>query len=568
MRALSGESLEDVEIFVRNPTVPDGLVVNMSARPISRNGGGFKGGVLTCRDITRDKEAEARLEQAVSELRHQNQLLETVMDNIDDGIILSDATDRILFVNAVASWVLGKSKDGSTLDIPLGERSKALGIFHFIDQEAHVPPEQLPLVRAVRGEDTDEMDLFIRNSSHPEGIHVGIRGRTLRDDVTNRVQAGMAIMRDLSGNQEKSGPEPTAGEQPGRTRLDVPLANYEEMEIRLEKTVDELRHQAQLLEAICDNIDDGIIVADTQGRILFANATVERIFGEWIIDPEVDAWSKTFGIFYPDVKTPVPVDQLPLTRAIQGETTDAMEFFIRNQKNTVGTYVSVVGRPILSPDKSRVVAGLAVLRDLTQEKESAAKLQESMDRLSSQAQLMETILENMSDGMLAADAQGNLILSNPRMEEMVGMGLSDSGPDQWSETYGIYELDQKTLIPTDQLPLSRALRGEKSDGVEMFVRNARSPNGVYLSVSGRPLWRDGSKSEGPAGVVFFHDITRHKVEEAQMGQTIAELQDQARFLETVLEAVSDGLFVADRRGRLLFNNSSAEQIFGKGGHGH
>src|SRR4029450_3577262 len=48
------------------------------------------------------------------------------------------------------------------------------------------------------------------------------------------------------------------------------------------------------------------------------------------------------------------------------------------------------------------------------------------------------------------------------------------------------------------------LRGESSDGVEMMVRNRKRPDGILVSVDGRPL--DPSAGQ-PGAVAVFHDIT-------------------------------------------------------------
>ena len=50
----------------------------------------------------------------------------------------------------------------------------------------------------------------------------------------------------------------------------------------------------------------------------------------------------------------------------------------------------------------------------------------------------------------------------------------------------------------------RALRGESSDGVEMMIRNPGHPDGLLISIDGRPL----DASAGQVGAVaVFHDIT-------------------------------------------------------------
>ena len=72
-----------------------------------------------------------------------------------------------------------------------------------------------------------------------------------------------------------------------------------EMDAELSEIIDELRHQTQFIEALCDTIDNGIIIIDLQGQIAFINSTTERVFGQWFADLETDDWSKMCGIFIP-----------------------------------------------------------------------------------------------------------------------------------------------------------------------------------------------------------------------------------------------------------------------------
>ena len=565
--AVAGESADDVEIFVRNAEVPDGAFISVNARPIHRAGGRERGGVVTCRDITKYKEREAYLEQSANELSEQAQLFEAVVNNVNDGVVLSDVTDHILFMNAPARRMLGVDIDEEILDIPLSQRSKTYGIFQpEPDGESHVPAEQLPLVKAVRGEDTDEAEFFIRNEKNAAGTHVGIRGHVLRHNPSRRVKAGMAIIRELTKEKvlEKRLIQSTAVAQPSEPVADtVNSADYKEMEVRLEQTINELRDQAQLMEAICDNIGDGIIVVDPIGQIVFANVTTERIFGKWIVDPELSDWPKVFGVFYPDIKTHVPLEKLPITRAMMGEETDEMELFIRNQKNPTGTYIGARGRPIFNSDKTEVVAALAILRDLTEEKKAEVRLEQTAAELHSQAQLMETVFNSMNDGIVVVDATGHIILANPSVKRIFNMSTMDIEPDKWSETYGIFYPDQETYVPTDQFPIMNALLNGKATGEQnFFIRNEYNTAGSHVSGSASPLL--GSEGQVAAVVGVIHDITKRKMAEDQLEQTIDRLRAQTQLMETIFNSISDGVIVADAEGKFNMFNLSAEQIVGIG----
>ncbi|XVU22291.1 ATP-binding protein [Actinoplanes sp. CA-054009] len=143
-------------------------------------------------------------------------------------------------------------------------------------------------------------------------------------------------------------------------------------------------------------------------------------------------------------------------------------------------------------------------RALTRVEEGTADLRAAEAESRRQAGLLGAIMNSIGDGVGVVDEHGSFLLHNPAARQLLG-GMDDaSGPDTWQQHYGIYRPDGRTEFPLAELPLMRALRGEPSDGVEMIIRNPRRPEGILLSVDGRPL----HTSAGQRGAVaVFHDIT-------------------------------------------------------------
>ena len=129
-----------------------------------------------------------------------------------------------------------------------------------------------------------------------------------------------------------------------------------------------------------------------------------------------------------------------------------------------------------------------------------------------QAGLLGAVMASISDGVGVVDEQGEFLLHNPAAQLLLGVG--DTGdPDGWQSHYGLFLPDGHTPFPLDQLPLMRALRGESTDGVEMVIRNRSRPEGILISVNGRPL--DASAGQHGA-VAVFHDITEVRRYEADL----------------------------------------------------
>jgi PAS domain S-box-containing protein len=128
--------------------------------------------------------------------------------------------------------------------------------------------------------------------------------------------------------------------------------------------------------------------------------------------------------------------------------------------------------------------------------------------------LAPAILDSMGDGLVVSDEQGRFLLFNPAAERLLGIGPADVPLDEWPGRYGLYLPDGVTPFLPAGLPTARALRGEETNGVEVFVRNARVPGGVYLSVTGRPLRNSRGAVRG--AVAVLRDVTAAKRAEEEL----------------------------------------------------
>ena len=121
-----------------------------------------------------------------------------------------------------------------------------------------------------------------------------------------------------------------------------------------------------------------------------------------------------------------------------------------------------------------------------------------------QAGLLGAIMASLGDGVGVVDENGEFLLHNPAAKALLGVPADAASPPEWQGHYGMYRPDGRTPFPLEEMPLVRALRGESSDGVEMLIRNEQRPDGILISVDGRPL----DPSAGQHGAVaVFHDIT-------------------------------------------------------------
>jgi len=167
--------------------------------------------------------------------------------------------------------------------------------------------------------------------------------------------------------------------------------------------------------------------------------------------------------------------------------------------------------------------------------------------------ILRSVLDSLGDGVSVTDIDGNLTMFNPAAERIFGRGMIRSGPQEWSKLYGLFRADGETPIPSDELPLARAVNGEEPEEEEMFVRGPTMEEGRFVRIKATPLRDPSGRPRG--GVAIFRDVTEHKRAEARLRDS------EARF-RSIVEATASVMIILDPKHFILEFNPRAEQIFG------
>ena len=179
----------------------------------------------------------------------------------------------------------------------------------------------------------------------------------------------------------------------------------------------QLNHEGldqEALRAIFEMLPIGVLVADADGKSLFHNRAARDILGT------SDATSggrseliSVFGWYLPDKATRLSPEELPVERALRGETVQDELFFVGNCERPRGGWIRVTGSAIRDSE-GLITSALLLLRDVTE------------GRLSQQTSvLLSQVVEQIADGVLLTDRQGFIQYVNPAFETMTGFSADD-----------------------------------------------------------------------------------------------------------------------------------------------
>lgn len=263
----------------------DGTVHEVEASTTPTEWGGRNLIFNVVRDITSRKQAEAARREAEQQLRQ-------VIDSLDEGLFIINMEGELLSWNPAARHILGIPDKGFE-SVTLAQYPAIVTVF--APDGSVLPPEQWPLVRAMRGE-------------HIQNQEYRTRSKYLEEDRMISYSSSVVDCGD--------------GRKLAFLRCQDVTARW-----RAEQQV---RESQSRLKALIDTIQFGLLVADMEGNLLDWNLVVERMLG-FAKDNQRMHMRDFLGLvelFSLDGK-PLPQDQWPMGRLMRGEEVSGLELRVR-----------------------------------------------------------------------------------------------------------------------------------------------------------------------------------------------------------------------------------------------
>ena len=244
---------------------------------------------------------------------------------------------------------------------------------------------------------------------------------------------------------------------------------------------------SDLYRDLVEHSHDLLCTHDLQGKLLSVNPAPARILGYEVEELLEIPMRQLLAPEFRD-QFDLYLERLKKTGSAEG----IMILLTRNGERRFWEYRNTLRTEGLA---TPVVRGMA--HDVTERKRAEALLRHERE-------FLEAVLENMAEGIIACDAEGNITRFNRASTEMVGKPFRNVPPERWAEHFGIFLADGKTRASLEQVPLYRALQGERLRDVE--IKLIPKEGDVHsLLVSGRPL--TGVRGQKLGAMIAMHDVT-------------------------------------------------------------
>lgn len=265
--------------------------------------------------------------------------------------------------------------------------------------------------------------------------------------------------------------------------------SLQQREQDLEAELARSRQARTTLDLTVNSMQEGLIAVDVFGRPLLVNEAASRLFvlaqAPTVLSAE---WPQHLGLYVPGADTWYAFDQLPLYKALQGQSGGPQHILVRNAAVPAGRLISCSYRPMHGRDG--LVGALMVFADITQ----LEQLQ--LERAKSYAELRETQRK-----LLEAQRMGHI--GNWEFDFRTGQLW-------WSEeVYALYGLAPGTVELCSDMAMSMMHPEDRARYVQGYERSGgdRAEYGVEFRVI------------TPAGDVrWMHQLCKPHFDEA--GQAI------------------------------------------------
>lgn len=144
--------------------------------------------------VSRHLQSRRLIEQnaKIKNLENRSILLDTILNSMSEALIVIDRNGYFTHYNAAAQKIIGTKLREVAAESSVAE----LGFFEVIGGDLY-SKRRLPFHRSLHGDKVDDLEIFVQNSTHPEGTYISLSSRPL-NDIDGGIFGAMVVFKDIS----------------------------------------------------------------------------------------------------------------------------------------------------------------------------------------------------------------------------------------------------------------------------------------------------------------------------------------------------------------------------------
>ena len=388
------------------------------------------------------------------------------------------------------------------------------------------------LVKALHGEEVDDMEIFVQNYKKTEGNFVVISARPLKNPA-GKITGAVTVFHDITERKNSENEIKKLNEE-----LEQKVT---ERTAQLAEAIETLRKSEEKYREIVENISDVVHTSDYKGYFTYINPACKKLTGY--------TQDELIGKHFSELVAPDWKDRVA-------------EFYLNQFKNKIDE--TLFSFPILTKSReqkwveqtvmqlregNRITGHKSIMRDITERKAAEQKLKESEGQL-------QTIFNEAPDALIVINDEGNIIRWNPQAEKIFGWSLMEVMgkpmhtliiPEKYRESHvkGFHNF----LITGEGPIINKTIEitALNKKNVEFDVELTVSP----ATILGKYIF-----------IAFIKDISLRKEMENEKIEADKLVHLNELKLKLILENIGEGIIVTDSQKRIVLSNHMAEEIIG------
>ncbi|HZQ38283.1 MAG TPA: PAS domain S-box protein, partial [Dehalococcoidia bacterium] len=315
-------------------------------------------------------------------------------------------------------------------------------------------------------------------------------------------------------------------------------ARQQELDERI-RAEQALRVAEERYRGIFENAIEGIFRTRCDGRVHIVNPALAKMVGYSSPDDLLNSVQEVRSLYADPSRQEAFIRQIQVHGGVEG-----FEFELRRRDGGTA-WVSVNARAVRDTETGGIgVEG--TVTDISARRAAEQALREAEARYRG-------IFENAVEGIFRCDRAGRIEAINPAGAAILGYA---SPAEALAAALPLPAMAADPVVREDLL--SRLLDPGNVGDLEFRLRRVDG-RAIWVSLTARITPRDGGADAAVEGL--FSDISARKLAEEALAQAAQQTAAQKAELEGILANLSDGLLLANERGRIWLMNPAARAMF-------